>query len=125
MVEVFPQLGPRYEVVEVEAGRVLVATLTDDQHLRPGGTGSGPTLFALADMAFYAATLALVGRKALAVTTSTTINFMRKPPPGRLLAEARILKLGKQLAVGDVTIYADGSEDALAHASVTYSVPPP
>jgi hypothetical protein len=73
----------------------------------------------------YAAILAHIGKVALAVTTNLTINFMRKPAPGDLLAEARIMKLGQRLAVGDVTIWAEGEEGRpAAHAQVTYSIPP-
>jgi len=92
--------------------------------LRPGGTVSGPAMFALADCAFYMATLSLVGREALAVTTSAAIDFLRKPAPGGLVAEARMLKLGRTLAVGDVLVFSDGVADPVARASLTYSIPP-
>ena len=81
-------------------------------------------MFALADCAFYMATLALVGREALTVTTSAAIDFMRKPAPGGLVAEARVLKLGRSLSVGDVLIFSEGVEGPVARASLTYSIPP-
>ena len=93
--------------------------------LRPGGTVSGPTMFLLADTAIYVAVLASVGPQALAVTTNMSINFLRKPPPGGLVAECRLLKLGKRLAVGDVTIYSEGDDEPVAQATGTYSIPPP
>ncbi len=92
--------------------------------LRPGGTISGPTMMALADTAVYALVLSAIGKAPLAVTTNLSINFLRKPQPGDLLAEARMLKLGKALAVGEVTIRSDGADDVVAHAVVTYSIPP-
>jgi uncharacterized protein (TIGR00369 family) len=91
---------------------------------RPGGTISGPTIMALADVAAYVAILASIGWVPLAVTTSLNINFLRKPRPGALIAECRLIKLGKRLAVGDVAIRADGEEDLVAHATSTYSIPP-
>lgn len=95
-----------------------------DDHLRPGGTVSGPVMFALADVAFYLAVLSRIGPQALAVTTSCHIDFMRKPAAGAALtAEARILKLGRSLAVGDVMIGSDGTEGAVARASLTYALP--
>ena len=96
-----------------------------DRSLRPGGTISGPTMMALTDFAMYVAVLASVGPVPLAVTTSLNINFLRKPAQRDLIAEAKLIKLGKRLAVGDVTIYSDGEEEMVAHATATYSIPPP
>jgi uncharacterized protein (TIGR00369 family) len=81
-------------------------------------------MFALADCAYYMATLALIGREALTVTTNCSIDFMRKPGPGDLIAEARVLKLGRTLSVGDVLIFSPGVEGVIARASLTYSIPP-
>jgi acyl-coenzyme A thioesterase PaaI-like protein len=82
-------------------------------------------MFTLADCAFYAATLAMIGREALTVTTSLTINFLAKPPAADLVCEARILRLGKLLSVGEATIFSDGRADGpVAHAAITYAIPP-
>ena len=93
--------------------------------LRPGGTISGPTMMGLTDFAMYVAILASIGPVPLAVTTSLNINFLRKPEQRDLVAEARLIKLGKRLAVGEVQIYCDGEEEMVAHATSTYSIPPP
>jgi uncharacterized protein (TIGR00369 family) len=85
---------------------------------------SGPTLFALCDAAVYVAILAAIGPQALAVTTNLSINFLRKSAPGDLIAECRLLKLGKRLAVGEVTVHAADEEEAVAHCVATYSIPP-
>ncbi|WP_236024884.1 PaaI family thioesterase [Arenibaculum pallidiluteum] len=95
-----------------------------DDFVRPGGTITGPAMFGLADVALYGAVLSAIGRVELAVTTSMTINFLRKPKPGPILAEARLLKLGRRLAYGDVLIFAEGEEDPVSHATGTYSIPP-
>ena len=103
----FPQLGgPHggYAVTAVAPGAATMTLVTGDPHLRPGGTVSGPTLFGLADVAAYVVILAHIGPVALAVTTNLSINFLRKPEPGRLAAHARILKLGKRLAVVEISI---------------------
>jgi uncharacterized protein (TIGR00369 family) len=92
--------------------------------LRPGGTISGPTMMALADFAMYVAVLAAIGPVPLAVTINLNINFLRKPAQRDLLAEARLLKLGKRLAAGEVTIRSDGEEAPVAHVTSTYSIPP-
>jgi uncharacterized protein (TIGR00369 family) len=92
--------------------------------LRPGGTISGPTMMALADFAMYVAVLAAVGPVPLAVTINLNINFLRKPAQRDLLAEARLLKLGKRLATGEVTIRSEGEEAPVAHVTSTYSIPP-
>src|SRR3984957_7446595 len=95
-----------------------------DQMLRPGGTISGPTLMALADFAMYVVLLSAIGPVGLAVTTNLSINFLRKGAPGQdVLAAARILKLGKRLAVGEVTLLSGISPDPIAHVTATYSIP--
>lgn len=123
----FPQLGGSdggYSVVDVAPGTAVLRLLTGSQHLRPGGTVSGPTLFALADVAAYVAILAHIGPVALAVTTNLSINFLRKPEPGALFGRARILKLGKRLAVVEVAISPEDEGETVAHAVATYSIPP-
>ncbi len=120
----FPQMNGQFDVLEVTGDGVILRMLINESNLRPGGTVSGPSMFALADCAFYLATLAMIGPQALTVTTNCSIDFMRKPPPGDLIGRARILKLGKTLSVGDVIIHAVGDETPLARASVTYSIPP-
>ncbi|MEM1315279.1 MAG: PaaI family thioesterase [Pseudomonadota bacterium] len=122
--EVFPQVRGRFVIEEVRPMELRMRMKVGEADLRPGGTVSGPAMFTLADCAFYAATLAMIGREALTVTTSLTINFMRKPEPRDLRAQARILKLGRTLSVGDVTLFSDGVEGPVAHASVTYAIPP-
>ena len=94
------------------------------RNLRPGGTVSGPTLMAMVDFGFYLLLLGRLGPVALAVTTNLNINFMRKPEPADLLGEGRLMKLGRSLAVGDFTIWSDGKKEPVAHATVTYSIPP-
>lgn len=122
--EVFPQMKGRFAIEAVRPMSVRVRLNVTEGDLRPGGTVSGPAMFALADCAFYVAVLAMIGRQALTVTTNLSINFMRKPEPRDLVCEARILKLGRSLAVGDCTILSDGVEGPVAHASVTYAIPP-
>ena len=95
-----------------------------EQMLRPGGTISGPTLMALADFAMYVVLLSAIGPVGLAVTTNLNINFLRKGAPGQdVLAEARLLKLGKRLAVGEVSLMSGTSPDPIAHVTATYSIP--
>lgn len=121
----FPQVGDMFTILEVGAGTLKVRLNVKDEHLRPGGTVSGPTMFALADVGIYLAVLAVIGPVGLAVTTNCSIDFMRKPVAGvDLVAECRILKLGRVLAVGDVLIYSEGDARPVARASMTYSIPP-
>jgi uncharacterized protein (TIGR00369 family) len=93
-------------------------------HGRPGGTVSGPALMGLADAAAWLAILAQIGPVALAVTTSLHIDFLRKPALVDMVADARVLKLGKTLAMVDVTLRSEGNDDVVAKAQVTYSIPP-
>ncbi|CAM5215862.1 Phenylacetic acid degradation protein OS=Bosea thiooxidans OX=53254 GN=ARD30_00970 PE=4 SV=1 [Bosea thiooxidans] len=94
-----------------------------EKHLRPGGTISGPTMMALADLALYAAILAQIGPVALAVTTNLSFNFLRKPGQAALIGEAKLLKLGKRLAVGEVRLFSQGESEIVCHATGTYSIP--
>ena len=122
---VFPQISDQVRVESVDAQMLVARLRVDDRHLRPGGTVSGPAMFALADVTIYLAVLARIGEVALAVTTNASVDFMRKPEAGRdLLAECRILKLGRVLAVGDVLIRSDGVDQPVARCSMTYSIPP-
>lgn len=125
LAEAFPQVKDDFAVDAVTDDGVTVRLLANDRHLRPGGTVSGPAMFALADVGIYLAVLSRIGPKALAVTTNCSIDFMRKPEAGSdLVAECRLLKLGKVLAIGDVLIYQNGSKKPVARASMTYSIPP-
>lgn len=121
----FPQVAGSYRVERSDAAGILARLAVDEAHLRPGGTVSGPSMFALADLAIYCAILARIGPVALAVTTNASIDFMRKPAAGRdLLAECRLLKLGRVLAVAEALIFSDGGQDPVARCSMTYSIPP-
>lgn len=125
--KVFPQIhagGRVYAIDSVSPGEAAVRLSANELHLRPGGTVSGPSMMALADLAAYVVILAHIGPQALAVTTNLNINFLRKPEPGDLIATCRLLKLGKRLAVVDCGIAGEGQEDLVAHATATYSVPP-
>jgi len=128
-----------FTVEALGRGTCRVRLPQNDEFLRPGGTVSGPALMALADYAMYVAVLSAIGRVELAVTTNLTCNFLRKAPPGAVIAECRLLKLGKRLAYGEATLFAEGDEGPegsegaevgegpgpVAHVTATYSIPPP
>lgn len=123
--EVFPQVSDEFAIDHLDEGVIVMRLLTREKHLRPGGTVSGPSMFALADVCVYAAVIAAVGKVALAVTTNCSIDFMRKPKAGvDLIARCEMLKLGRQLAVGDVRMCSEGSDDVVARATLTYAIPP-
>lgn len=121
----FPQVNGDFRIDTLEPDRIVVRLLVGERHLRPGGTVSGPNMFALADVAIYLAILSRLGPVALAVTTSAHVDFMRKPAAhADLIATARLLKLGRSLAVGDVLMHSEGSREPVARASMTYAIPP-
>ncbi|PJI91794.1 uncharacterized protein (TIGR00369 family) [Yoonia maricola] len=121
----FPQLGDDFVIERLREDGVTVRLQVAEHHLRPGGTVSGPSMFALADVGMYLAILARIGPVALAVTTNCSIDFMRKPAAGAdLICETRLHKLGRVLAVGDAMIYSEGQSAPVARASLTYSIPP-
>ena len=121
----FPQVCDEVHLEHVAPMTARLRLRVQQRHLRPGGTVSGPAMFMLADVAFYLAVLAMIGPKALTVTTNLNINFLRKPAAGAdLLCDARILKLGKLLATGDALLFSEGDGAPVAHAAMTYAIPP-
>lgn len=119
----FSQMADSVEVLNLSYGSIETRLKAGPESLRPGGTVSGPAMFALADVTIYLAVLAIIGPRKLAVTTNCSIDFMRKPSPGDLRAEGRILKMGRRLAVGDVLIFSSEFSEPVARASMTYSLP--
>jgi uncharacterized protein (TIGR00369 family) len=118
----FPQT--RVTVESIADDGIVVAHEITEAELRPGGTVSGPVMMTLADVALYVAILAQIGLVPLTVTTSLSINFLRKPRADcRLLGRCRLMKLGKSLAVGEVWIHSEGLDEPVAHATGTYSIP--
>jgi uncharacterized protein (TIGR00369 family) len=121
----FPQAfsGDDITIESADGQTCLLRQRYSERMLRPGGTVSGPTLMALADFAMYVVLLSAIGPVGLAVTTNLNINFLRKPGTSDLIAECRLLKLGKRLAVGEVVIRSDGTDEPVAHVTSTYSIP--
>ena len=122
--EIWPGVTTSLTVEDVTHRHARVRTLITPDRLRPGGIVSGPVLMSLADSAVWVAVLSVIGREAMTVTVDLTIHFLRPAPPVDVIAHARLLKLGRRLAVGDVLMYSDGDPDPVAHATVTYAIPP-
>ncbi|MGD9784113.1 MAG: PaaI family thioesterase [Hyphomicrobiaceae bacterium] len=127
IAEHFPQVGPGGKLILIEGvtrGGARVRLPESPEHLRPGGTISGPSMVMLADVGIYVAILATLGRSALqAVTTSLNINFLSRPEPGILVADVRLIKVGRRLVVGEVSILDASESTTLAHATATYALP--
>lgn len=122
MVAEFPQ--SRCVVEAVGDGGATVSHAIGADELRPGGTVSGPVLMAVADVALYVAILGVIGIVPLAVTTQLSVNFLRKPSAqARILGVCRLIKVGRTLAVGEVSLYSEGHPDPVAHAVGTYALP--
>lgn len=123
----FPQMeqgGPTYGIESIGYGASTLRLMVRDEHLRPGGTVSGPAMMALADIGLYVALLGAIGRVKLAVTTSLSINFLRRPDARDVVAESRYLKIGRTLAVGESELRQEASGEVVAHVVATYSIPP-
>ncbi|MFY2562897.1 PaaI family thioesterase [Corallococcus terminator] len=119
----FPQTRAR--ILAVGDKSATVAHEVGVAELRPGGTVSGPVLMATADVALYVAILGEIGIVPLTVTTSLSFNFMRKPSADRrIIGVCKLLKLGRTLAVGEVSLYSEGLPEPVAHAVGTYAIPP-
>ncbi len=113
-----------FHAEEIGEGTARVRMPFNPAFVRPGGTISGPAMMALTDYGMYAAVLGAIGEVPLAVTTNLNINFMRRPDPEDVVADCRVLKLGSRLAVIEVTLYSEGDDAPVAHATGTYSIPP-
>ncbi len=113
-------------IEDIGEGTCRVRMPAKKEFLRPGGTVSGPALMSLADYAMYVAVLSAIGRVELAVTINLTANFLRRPKPGAVLGDCRLIKLGKRLAYGEVSLFSEGEADSgpVAHVTATYSIPP-
>lgn len=123
MASEFPQSKGMVESVGNQSARVRHTIGFDE--LRPGGTVSGPVLMTVADLALYVAILGEIGIVPLAVTTSLTINFLRKPLPERdIIGVCKLMKVGKSLVIGNVSLYSDGIPEPVAYVVGTYSIPP-
>ena len=120
--EVPSAAGAGIYLQDIEFGKAKMVLPYSDTSLRPGGTIAGPFMMMLADLCMYAVVLSLLGEIKLAVTTSLNINFVRKPANADLVAEGSIIKLGKRLAVLEVSVYSN--DEIVAHATGTYSIPP-
>jgi uncharacterized protein (TIGR00369 family) len=128
--EVFPQIEGEFAIDALDEDGITMRLLVGERHLRPGGTVSGPSMFALADVTVYAMVLSRLGRQALAVTTNSSLDFLRKPAAGQdIVAKGQLLKLGRSLVVGDVLMCSVGQGPTglgkpVARATMTYSIPP-
>jgi acyl-coenzyme A thioesterase PaaI-like protein len=127
LIEIFPEFWKDGDlrVEHIAPMSATVRLIHHPKHLRPGGTISGPTMFGVCDAALFVAILSEIGPVAHAVTTSASINFLRKPVPADLIARTKLIKLGKRLAVGEVALYSEGESEMVAHATATYSLPAP
>lgn len=124
MEEVYPGVRGKFRVLEIAPLRVKVRRETGPADIRPGGTVSGPAMFEAVDCGFYVAVMSMIGREPMTVTANATVNFLRKPAVAALICEVRLLKLGRLLATGDAMVWSEGSPDPVAHATMTYAVPP-
>jgi uncharacterized protein (TIGR00369 family) len=113
------------KVEKVGQGKATMRLVYKPDLVRPGGTIAGPALMALADAVMYGVVLSAIGRVELAVTTNLNINFLRKPANTDIIAEGSMLKLGKRLAVCEVSLVAENDDELVAHVTGTYSIPPP
>ena len=120
---VFPHAESLFSVESVTQSGLILRCTPSEQHLRPGNTLSGPLLMTMADTAMYLAIFSRLGPVAMAVTTNLTMSFLRKAPMSELRGHTRLLKLCSRLATGDVTIFSEGLDEPVAHASVTYAIP--
>jgi len=122
MADAFP--GSSFEIVDTADRSATIRRPVTAADTRPGGTVSGPTLMALADTALYVAIHATVGITPHAVTSNLNINFLRRPAGDRaVVAVCKLLRVGRTLVVGEVTLFSEGLGDPVAHVVGNYTLP--
>jgi uncharacterized protein (TIGR00369 family) len=112
------------EVETLEAGRSRVRLPFRSDFIRAGGTVSGPAMMMLADYALYAVIMSVAELGEGAVTSNLNTTFLRRPPPVDVIAAARLIRCGKRLAYGEVTMFSEGEAEPVAHATGSYALPP-
>lgn len=110
-------------IEEVRPGYARVRLPYHEKMLRPGNVISGPTLFTAADTAMYALVLSHIGPQLMAVTADLNIRFLNKARPGDVVGEAKLLKLGRRLAVMEVSLTTGGDPQPVAHVTGSYALP--
>ncbi|MCI5043613.1 MAG: PaaI family thioesterase [Aquisalinus sp.] len=125
LIELFPGWSKYYDLLSLDEQGMRLKMFVQERHLRPGGTVSGPAVFAMVDAGAYLLTMAHIGREAMTVTSNCSIDYMRKPVAGAdIIGEFRLLKLGRTLCVMDVLVYSEGDPAPVARANITYAIPP-
>lgn len=112
------------QVLEVDSGAALLRLPAREDFLRPGGHVTGALMMGLADLAMWAALLRLNDGRESGFTTSLTMNFMRPPGRGALLAEAGFRKSDGMVMFGEVTIRAEEDRQEVAHAIASWARAP-
>lgn len=109
-------------VEEVDAQAATLRLPFDERLVRVGGTVCGQALMTAADTAMVIAISAALGGFRAMATVGQTITFMRPVSGADVLVTARVLRLGKTLAFGEIEMLAAGGPLA-AHATTTYALP--
>ena len=125
-----PRVDDHGEVVEtIGNGKIRIRLPIREDYLGNdiwGKTGdsiySGPIVMGLADTAMYGCILSALGQNFIPVIVTFTINFLRPISANDLIAEARILRLGKRLVYLETYLYSDGTSEPVAHITSTYAI---
>jgi uncharacterized protein (TIGR00369 family) len=111
------------ELLLLEDGVARIRMPEHEVMRRAGGIVNGPMIMTLADMALYAAVLSRVGLEAMAVTVDLSVRFLRPAPMGAIVADACLIRAGRRLAIGEITITSEVTGKAVAHATGSYALP--
>lgn len=111
------------ELVSIAPGHARLRLDPDEEMVRPGGIVSGPVLMGVVDVAAWAVVLAHVGPVAMAVTHSLNMAFLRGCAVAPVVADARLLKLGRRLATIDVRLWQGDESQPVAQSTVGYALP--
>jgi uncharacterized protein (TIGR00369 family) len=89
---------------------------------RVGGAICGQALMSFADTAMVIAISSASGGFRPMTTVGQTISFLRPVAGNDVIAEARVLRLGKTLAFGEVGMCPTGQDGLAAHVTTTYAI---
>lgn len=107
------------QLESAERGRAVVRMPFREDLMNGGGSVHGGAVVSLCDSAFYVALATVFGPEQPAATATLTCSFLRSArPPHDLIATATVIKPGRRIVYGEVSVESDGQ--VVAHATLNF-----
>ena len=112
-----------FVLAKAEPGRVLLRMHVDERHMQVHGVVHGGIVAALADTAGGLATYMALPRGRRVATIEMKINYLESIEGGSVEAEARVVRIGRHIAVVDCDVR-DENRRLVAKALMTFFAGP-